>query len=110
MLVKNTFHQLLRILHSETLGYMVDICYNNYFLSNTKSAFNSATIPPQTIPFFKYQPLFTPTPTILYSETRLNNRVKVYDKKHVVTLATQFVAKYPSIYESENFIQTSHKC
>lgn len=38
-------------------------------------------------------------------EMRLNNRVRVYRDKHTVTPLAQLVAKYPSIWESEGFVQ-----
>lgn len=44
ILVKNTSKQLLRILHYQKMGHIVDICYNNYFFINIKSAFNLITV------------------------------------------------------------------
>ena len=38
-------------------------------------------------------------------ETRLDNGVTVYKDKYVVALLAQLVTKYPSIWESEGFIQ-----
>ena len=38
-------------------------------------------------------------------ETILENGVRVYEDKHAVTLLAQLVAEYPSIWESEGFVQ-----
>lgn len=46
VLVRNTSNRPLHILHRQRLGQIVDICYNNCFFANAKSAFNLATITP----------------------------------------------------------------
>lgn len=104
ILVKNTFDWPLRILCRQRLGHVVDICYNNCFLAITETAFDSATVPPQTTPFFKHNHSYTPTPTDLFMITTLDNGVKVYKDKHAVTLLAQLVAEYPSIWEFEDFV------
>lgn len=38
-------------------------------------------------------------------ETTLDNGVRVYEDKNEVTLLAQLVAEYPSIWESESFVQ-----
>lgn len=53
--VRNISDCLLRISHYQKLGHVVDIWYNNCFLADIKSAFNSAIIPTQIAPFFKYE-------------------------------------------------------
>ena len=52
VLVRNTSDRPLRISRHQGLGHVVDIRYDNYFLADTKTAFDSATIPLQTAPFF----------------------------------------------------------
>lgn len=44
-------------------------------------------------------------PTNPSIETTLDNGVRVYGDKNEVTLLAQLVAKYPSIWESEGFVQ-----
>lgn len=43
VLVKNTSNESLSILYHHKLGYLIDIIYNNYFLTNTQSAFDIIT-------------------------------------------------------------------
>ena len=105
VLVRNIFDWPLRILRRQRLGHVVDIRYDNCFLANTETAFDSATIPPQTGPFFEHGPSCTPTPTDPSMVTTLENGVRVYGDKHAVALLAQLVAEYPSIWESEGFVQ-----
>ena len=105
VLVRNTSERPLRISCCQRLGHIVDIRYNNCFLADAKSAFNSVTVPPQTAPFFEHELSCTLTPANPFMETRLDNKVRVYRDKHAVVLLAQLVAKYPSILESEGFVQ-----
>ena len=86
VLVRNTCKWQLRISCRQKLGHIVDICYNNCFLADAKSAFNSATVPPQTVPFFEHELFCIPTSTDPSMETRLDNGVRVYRDKHAVAL------------------------
>lgn len=97
ILVRNISDRPLRILCRQKLGHVVDIWYDNCFLTNAKSAFYSATVPLQTPPFFEKELSCTSTPTDPSIETKLNNGVRVYGNKHVVTLLAQLIAKYFSI-------------
>ena len=105
ILVKNTFDRPLRISRRQKMGHVVDIWYDNCFLADAESAFHSTTVPPQTAPFFEHKLSITPTPPDLSMETTLENEVRVYGDKHAVTLLAQLVAEYPSIWESEGFVQ-----
>ena len=105
VLVRNTSKRLLRISRCQRLSHIVDIHYDNCFLADVKSAFNSATVSPQTAPFFEYELSCTRTPADPSMETRLDNGVRVYRDKHVVALLAQLVTEYPSIWESEGFVQ-----
>ena len=105
VLVRNTSNWPLRILRHQRLGHVVDIRYDNCFLADTKTAFDSATIPPQTAPFFKHGLSCTPTPTDPFMVTTLENGVRVYGDKHAVALLAQLVAEYSSNWESEGFVQ-----
>lgn len=97
VLVRNTSDRLLRILRHQKLGHIVDLWYDNCFLADIKSAFNSATVSLQTAPFFEHKLFWASTPTDPSMETTLDNEVRVYRDKHTVTLLSQLVAKYPSI-------------
>lgn len=88
ILVRNTFNRPLRILRRQKMGHVVDIQYNNCFLADAKFAFHSATVLPQTAPFFEHKLSCTSTPTDPSIKTTLDNRVRVYgDKLEVILLA-----------------------
>ena len=105
VLVRNTSDCLLRISRRQKLGHVVDIRYNNCFLTDVESAFYSATIPPQTAPFFEHKLSWAPTPTDPSMETTLDNGVRVYRNEDAVMLLSQLVAEYPSIGKSEGFVR-----
>lgn len=84
---------------------MIDIRYNNSFLVDAKSAFNSVIVFPQTASFFDHKPFYIPIPTNLSIEMRLDNRVRIYKDKHIITLLAQLVIKYLFIWKSESFVQ-----
>ncbi len=105
ILVRNSSDRPLRISRCQKLGHVVDIRYDNCFLANIESAFNSATVPPQTAPFFEHELFWASTPTDPSMETTLNNGVRVYEDEHAVTLLSQLVAKYLSIWESKGFVR-----
>ena len=105
VLVQNTSDQPLRIPRRQKLGHVVDIRYDNCFLADAKAALNSATVPPLTAPFFKYEPSCAPIPTNPSMEKILDNRMKVYGDKHAATLLVRLVAEFPTIWESQGFFQ-----
>lgn len=86
VLVWNIFYWSLCILCHQRLGYIVDIYYNNCFLTNTKFVFYLVTVFPITIPIFKHKPSYISTSTNLSMEMILDNRVKIYGDKYAVTL------------------------
>lgn len=104
VLVRNTSNCPLRILHRQKLRHVVDIWYNNCFLIDIDSTFNAITVPPQAALFFKHELSWVPTPINSSMKTTLDNGVRVYRDEHVVTLLSQLMAKYPSIWESDGFV------
>lgn len=110
VLVKNTSERPLRILRCQNLCNIVDICYNNGFLADAKFDFNSATVLPLIVLFFEHELFYTLTFVDLSMETRLDNGVKVYRKKHAVALLAQLIAKYLSIWELKGFVQILLDC
>lgn len=46
ILVRNVSNESLHIPCRHKLGHLIDIVYNNCFLTNTQSALNTATSPP----------------------------------------------------------------
>lgn len=105
VLVRNTSNRRLCISCCQRLGYVVNIYYDNYFLTDVKSAFNLVSIPLQTVSFSEHKFSYTSTPTNLSIEIRLDKRMRVYRDKHIVTLLAQLVTKNLSIWESEGFVQ-----
>ena len=105
VLVQNTSEQPLRISRCQKLGHVVDICYNNCFFANAEVILNSAIVPPLTAPFLEHKPSLAPTPTDPSMERTLDNWVKVYGDKHAATLLARLVAKFPTIWESQGFVQ-----
>ena len=105
VLVRNTSDRPLRILRRQKLGHVVDIRYDNCFFVDVESAFHSAIVPPQTTPFFEHELSWALTPIDSSMETTLDNGVRVYRDEHAVTLLSQLVAEYPSIWESEGFVR-----
>ncbi len=97
ILVRNTSEWPLRISRRQRLGHIVDIHYNNCFLTDIKSAFNSATVLPQTVPFFEHEHSYIPTLTDPSIKTKLDNGVRMYGDKHIVAQLAQLVAEYSSI-------------
>lgn len=97
ILVKNSSDHPLHISRYQKMGHVVNIRYDNCFFADAKSAFDSATVPPQTVPFFEHELSTTPTAINLSMKTTLANGVRVYGDKYEVTLLTQLVAEYFSI-------------
>ncbi len=105
VLVWNISDRPLCISCHQRLGHVVDIHYDNCFLDDAKAAFNSATVPPLTAPYFEHKPSCAPTPTDPSIERTLDNGVKIYGDKHAATLLAQLVAEFPTIWESQGFVQ-----
>lgn len=105
ILVKNILDQPLHISRWQKLGHIIDISYDNCFLTDTKSVFQSASVPPKLQPFFNQQPSLTPSPTKYLMETRLHNGVRVYRDTDAVAQLSQLVVDCPSIWESEGFVR-----
>ena len=105
ILVKNTSNRPLRISRCQRLGHIIDIRYNNCFLADAKSAFNSAIVPSQTTSFFEHELSYILTTIDPSMETTLDNEVRGYGDEHKVALLAQLVAKYFSIWESKGFVQ-----
>lgn len=110
ILVRNTSDRPLCISHCQKLGHVVDIWYDNCFLSDAKSAFYSATVFPQTAPFFEEELSCTPTPTNASMDTTLDNGVRVYKDEHAVTLLAELIAEYPFIWEYKSFVRILLEC
>lgn len=91
ILVKNTSDQPLRILRRQRLGHVIDIHYNNCFLADARSDFNSVTVSPKVAPFFKHKPSCIQTSTNPFMKTRLDNEVGIYGDKYAVTLVKRLL-------------------
>lgn len=104
VLVRNTSNRPLRVSRRQKLGHIVNIRYDNCFLADADSAFQSATVPSRIQPLFEQEPSLAPNPTEYSMETKLHNGVRVYGDPHAVAQLAQLVADYSSIWESECFV------
>lgn len=105
VLVRNTCNKTLRIPHCHELCYLIDIAYNNCFLTGKQSALDVATSLSSS-----YQPSgrnnnlpFSPTDPSL--ETVLDNGVKMYGDAVTVRQIADLLPEYPTIWESQSFVQ-----
>lgn len=105
ILVSNTSDRSLRVPRHQKLGHIVDICYENCFLVDAQATFDSAAFPPRAQPFFDLHARVALAPTDTLMETQLDNGVRVYGDEVAVTEISELVAQYPSIWESEGFVQ-----
>ncbi len=105
VLVRNASNESLRIPYRHKLGHLIDIAYDNYFLTDTQSALDVATFPPSS-----YQPpscsvdspFLATNPSM---ETVLDNRVKEYGDTGIAKQIANLVVEYPTISESKGFVQ-----
>ncbi len=106
VLVRNDSSQAVRIPRRHRLGHVVNIAYNNCFqVANSHSVRDAATSPPssQHLPNPNASSCFSPDDSSL--EKVLNNGVKVYGDATAVRQIAEFVAEYPTIWESQGFVQ-----
>ena len=100
VLIKNTSSETLCIPRRHKLGHLIDIAYDNCFLTDTQSAFDAATSPTLSYrPLGRSdKPLFLLTDPSL--ETVLDNRVNVYGDAATIKQIADLVAEYHTIWES----------
>ena len=105
VLVRNNSSQTIRVPHRHRLGHIVDIAYENCFFANAHSVRDAATSPPysQHLPNPDTSSFFLPSDSSL--ETILSNGVKVYGDATAVKQIAELVAEYPTIWESQGFVQ-----
>ncbi len=104
VLVRNASNKSLHIPRHHKLGHLVDIVYDNCFLTNTQSALDAATSPPSS-----YQPpsCSGDSPFLAINpsmETVLDNGVKVYGDATAAKQIADLVAEYPTIWKSKGFV------
>lgn len=105
ILVSNTFDRLLRIPRHQKLGHIVDICYKNCFSADAQATFDSAAFPPRAQPFFDLHAGVALAPTDTLMEMQLDNGMRIYGDEVAIREISELVAKYPTIWESEGFVQ-----
>ena len=105
VLVRNASSETLCIPRRHKLGHLIDIAYDNCFLTNTQSALDAATSSP-----LSYRPLghndkppFLPTDPFL--EIVLNNGVNVQGDAAAVRQIADLMAEYPIIWKFQGFVQ-----
>ncbi len=105
VLVRNAPNESLRIPRHYKLGHLINITYDNCFLTDTQSALDIATSL-----LLLYQPpsCSSDSPflaTNLCMETVLDNGVKVYGDVAAIKQIADLVAEYPTIWKSKGFVQ-----
>ena len=105
VLVRNTTRDTLRILHRHKLGHLIDIAYENRFLADTHSVCDAATSPPSSQHLSNHDAGSSLLPTDASLETVLSNGFRVYGDSTAVEQIAELVAEYPTIWESQGFVQ-----
>ena len=105
ILVKNASNLPFCVPRWHKLGHLIEMTYNNCFLLDTESAWIAASLPPSLHPFFLLgaEPILPPTDALM--ETVLENGIKVFGDADAVRQISDLVAEYPSIWESQGFVQ-----
>lgn len=105
VLVRNASNQTLRIPYRHKLGHLINIAYDNCFLTNTHSTFDTTTSSPllQQLLSRHTSPPFLPSDFFL--KTVLENGVRMYGDAAVVRQIAELVIEYSTIWESQGFIQ-----
>lgn len=110
VLVRNTSDLSLRIPRRHKLGHLLNIAYDNCFHLDTRSAYDTAFVPPSQHPFFNLGAGPTLPPTDASMETVLENGIRVFGDTNAVRQISDLVAEYPSIWESQGFVQIPPEC
>ena len=105
VLVRNDFSRTIWVPRRHRLGYIVDIAYKNCFLADAHSVYDAVTSPPYShhLPNPNTSSSFFPSNSSL--EAILSNGVKVYGDATAVKQIAELVAEYPTIWESQDFVQ-----
>ena len=105
ILVKNASDWPLHVPRRHKLGHLLDMTYNNYFLIDTQSAYNAASVPPSSHSFSDLSAGPALPPADASIETVLENGIRVFGDASIVQQISNLVAEYPSIWESRDFVQ-----
>ncbi len=100
VLVRNASDLPLRIPRWHKLGHILDIAYENCFLTDTRSAYDTASVPLSSpFPNLGAGPALPPTDTLM--EIALENGIRVFGNANAVKQISDLVAEYPLIWESQ---------
>lgn len=104
ILIRKASDWPLCILGQQKLGHLLDIAYENYFLKDTKSAYDTAAISLSLHFFFNLsaEPILPPTDSLM--ETVLKNGIRIYGDASAVKQIFDLVVEYPFIWESHEFV------
>ncbi len=104
VLVRNASDLPLRVPRRHKLVHLLDIAYENCFFTDTRSAYDAASVPPSSpFPNLGAGPALPPADTSM--ETVLENGIRVFGNANAVKQISDLVAEYPSIWESQGFVQ-----
>lgn len=105
VLIRNASNESLCIPRRHKLGYLINIAYDNCFLTDTQSTLDAATFLPSSYQLLSYtddSPFLATGPSM---EMVLDNGVKVYGNAVAVKQIADLVAEYPTIWKSKGFVQ-----
>lgn len=105
ILVKNASDLSLCEPCRHKLGHLLDMTYENNFLIDTRSAYSAASVLPSSHPFSLLGAELTLPPADALMETVLENGIRVFGDANVVRQISDLVTEYPSIWESQGFVQ-----
>lgn len=107
ILVKNGSDSLFCIPCWYKLSHLLDITYNNCFLMDIRSVYDLAAILPFLHFFLNLSAGLILLPAYFLIETILNNGIRMYGDASTIKQISDLVAEYPSIGESQGFVQIS---
>ena len=97
ILVRNISDCPLHISYCQKLSHIIDIIYDNSFLIDTQTAFDSAASLLAILPFLDLGARLALMPANKFMKTQLNNKVRVYGDTITLEEISKLVAEYFSI-------------
>lgn len=100
VLVRNNSNQTIQVLRRHRLDHIVNIAYENCFLTDAYSVRDAGTFKPSSQHLHKPDAVSSLLPSNSSLETVLSNGIKVYGDVTAVRQIADLVAEYPTIWES----------
>lgn len=97
ILVRNASDLPLCVPCWHKLGHFLDMTYENYFVIDTRFAYNATSVPPSSHPFSVLGTGPTLPPTNVSMKTVLKNKIRVFEDANTVRQIFDLVVEYPLI-------------